>query len=151
MTKIKNISILFSILILSSCTLQSPIVLDSPTVAPVKPTTTQLVSTSTPTPTVDETSLIKSAIKQALVAKHGPTANSLTITVSKIIGDYSSGGASASDGGGMWFAAKVNGQWTLVWDGNGTIECSDLANYPDLPNSLIPECYNSKTNKSVKR
>ena len=151
MTKIKNISIIFSILILSGCTLQSPVVINSPTIAPLKPTITKLVSTSTPVPTIDETSIIKNAIKQALIAKHGSSANSLTITVSKIIGDYSSGGASASDGGGMWFATKVSGQWTLVWDGNGTIECSDLANYPNYPNSLIPECYNSKTNKSVKR
>ena len=107
--------------------------------------------TPTLVPTVDETSIIKTSVKQALVAKHGNNANSLAISVSKIIGNYSSGGASASDGGGMWFAAKVGGQWQLVWDGNGTILCQDLVSYPDFPPSIIPECYNQKTGKSVTR
>lgn len=100
----------------------------------------------------DETDLIKTTIKQAIVAKHGPTANNLTISVSKIVGNYSSGGASeVGSGGGMWFAAKVNGQWNLVWDGNGIITCTDLASYPDFPSSLIPECYDQETEKMIKR
>lgn len=148
MNKNKIFLVLFSIIFLSGCTLQSPIVIDSPTISPIKPTSAIF---PTPTPTVDETSIIISAIKQALVAKHGPDASNLTITVSKIIGDYSSGGASEQGGGGMWFAAKVNGLWKLVWDGNGTIDCQDLANYPNYPVSLISECYNPQTGKSVKR
>jgi hypothetical protein len=157
MNKTKYILVLFLAVIFSGCTLQSPVVINNPPVIPTKtPIIITPIITAVPTiaavvPTVDETSIIKSAIKQALVAKHGPTANSLTVTVSKIIGDYSSGGASASDGGGMWFGAKVNNLWKLVWDGNGTIECSDLINYPNYPNSLIPECYNSSTDKLVKR
>ena len=120
-----------------------------PTLAPsVAPT---IASTANPSPIVDETNIIKTAIRQALVAKHGSTANELTITVSKIVGSYSSGSASASGGGGIWFAAKVNGAWQLVWDGNGVILCSDLTPYPDFPASLIPECYDDSTNKSVKR
>lgn len=120
-----------------------------PTVVPtVVPT---IAPAANPSPTVDETGLIKTDIRQALVAKHGNTANESTITVFKIVGNYSSGGASASGGGGMWFAAKVNDAWQLVWDGNGVILCSDLTSYPGFPVSLIPECYDDSTNKSVKR
>lgn len=102
-------------------------------------------------PTVDETATLKAFVKQALVAKHGNSANELNITVSKIEDGYAQGGASGEGGGGMWFSAKVNGSWQLVWDGNGVILCQDLAAYPEFPISMIPECYNEQTNKSVKR
>ena len=54
-------------------------------------------------------------------------------------------------GGGRWFAAKVNGLWKLVWDGNGIIKCSDLADYPEFPVSMIPECFDEASDKLVKR
>jgi hypothetical protein len=102
-------------------------------------------------PTIDETNVLIAAIKQALVAKHGNSANGLNITVSKIVGNYAKGGASEQGGGGMWFAAKINGKWNLVWDGNGIIECKDIATYPSFPASIVPECYDSSTNQMVKR
>jgi hypothetical protein len=105
----------------------------------------------TSTPAVDEQQTLIQAVRQALIAKHGPDAGSLTITVSKIQGDYASGGAGSSGGGGMWFAAKAGGVWQLVWDGNGVILCTDLTSYPNFPASLIPECYDAKTNKSITR
>jgi hypothetical protein len=51
----------------------------------------------------------------------------------------------------MWFAAKVEGKWTLVYDGNGIILCSEVAPYPDFPKTMIPECWDGKTNKIVVR
>ena len=113
-----------------------------------------LVLTAVPSvgPTVDETVTLKVIIKQALVAKHGSNANQLNITVSKIERNYAQGGASViNQGGGMWFATKVNSAWKLVWDGNGVILCSDLMAYPDFPTNMIPECFNDKTNKIVVR
>jgi hypothetical protein len=107
--------------------------------------------TSTITPSTDETAVIKEAMKQAIIAKRGASANELTFTVSKIIGNYAQGGASSQGGGAMWFGVKVNGKWTLIWDGNGVILCSDLVQYPDVPKIMIPECYNDKTNKTVIR
>lgn len=108
-------------------------------------------STFTPTPIVDEESLLKTVIKEALVAKFGSDGSSLTITVSQIDGNYAKGGATEQGGGGMWFAAKVNGAWKLVWDGNGVILCSDLTAYPDFPSVMIPECWNEVTQKTVQR
>jgi hypothetical protein len=106
---------------------------------------------NTITPTIDETATIISAVKKALVVEHGPDANSLNVTVSKIQGLYAQGGASATGGGGMWFAAKVNTIWKLVWDGNGVILCTDLTNYPDYPANMIPECYDTVKNKNITR
>ena len=107
--------------------------------------------TPAPTPTLDETETLKVAIKQALVAEHGSTVDELTITVSKIQGHYAQGSVSSLGGGGMWFAAKVNGVWKLVWDGNGTVGCEATASYPDLPTAWVPECYNSTLERMIKR
>jgi hypothetical protein len=101
--------------------------------------------------TAAESETLKSVIKTALIAKHGQNAAELNISVSKIEGFFAQGGASAQGGGGMWFAAKVNGEWKLVWDGNGTIQCSDLKDYPTFPTSMIPECLDTSTNKMVTR
>lgn len=105
---------------------------------------------ATPSPTAD-TATIESLIKAALVAKHGATAQELTVKVSKIEGEYAEGGASGQGGGGMWFAARLNGTWTLVWDGNGQIDCKDISPYPGFPADMIPECWDSTTGKTVAR
>jgi hypothetical protein len=115
------------------------------------PTQEPSITPSVPTPTIDEGSVLKQAIKTALVAEHGSQASSLNITVSKIEGDYASGAASEQGGGGMWFAAKVNGTWKLAWDGNGVILCSSLTPYPNFPTDMIPQCWDDKTMNPVKR
>ncbi len=107
-------------------------------------------SAQNPSPTVDEQAALLVAVKAGLVAKHGPDANALKITVSKIVGTTAQGGASAEGGGGMWLAAKANDKWTLVWDGNGTISCAAIDSY-NFPVSLVPECWNDTTGKIVKR
>ncbi|MCX6791509.1 MAG: hypothetical protein NT149_00535 [Candidatus Gottesmanbacteria bacterium] len=94
--------------------------------------------------------LIISAVKAGLVAEHGPDAATMTITVSKIVGNFAQGGASATGGGGMWFAAKVGDVWKLAWDGNGTISCASINPY-NFPTSMIPECWNETTQKNVTR
>jgi hypothetical protein len=106
---------------------------------------------TTPAATIDETEVLKAAMKAAIVAKRGAGAADMTYTISKVNGDYAQGGANGSGGGGMWFAAKVNGTWKLVWDGNGIITCADIAPYPDFPKTMIPECFNDATNKMVVR
>lgn len=119
---------------------------------PTVPTVTQTI-TAMPTPaaTVDETATLMAAVKAGLITEHGQDAGNMNLTVSLIQGNYAKGMANGSGGGGIWFAAKVNGMWKLVWDGNGIIQCSDLTNYPDFPNTLIPECYNMSTQQNVVR
>jgi hypothetical protein len=119
-------------------------------------TTSSSVTTKaieTQSPTQDETDKIISDVRKGLIAEHGQDAGNLKITVSKVeSGKYASGGASEPvGGGGMWFAIKINETWTLVWDGNGTIQCSKVSLYPDFPVDMIPECYNDQTQAMVKR
>ncbi len=98
----------------------------------------------------DESETIKAVIKQALVAKRGSSANELSVSVSKNDGAFATGGASGQGGGGMWLATKINGTWKLVWDGNGTIGCEDIAPY-NFPSFMVPECWNTATQKSITR
>ncbi len=94
---------------------------------------------------------ILASVRLALIAKNGADFSDLSYSIKKVEGDYASGMVNGSGGGGMWFAAKVNGKWTIVSDGNGVIECSDLAPYPTFPKDMIPECWDTGTNKIVKR
>ena len=124
-------------------------------ISPVTPTTTE--SQGKPTQTVQVTPTISKEADNLLIKKALYTKNnwiddgSMTFTVSTNDGKYASGGVSAQGGGGYFFAAKVNGQWEIVADGNGVILCSSLVKYPDYPKTLISECYDEATQKNVKR
>jgi hypothetical protein len=110
------------------------------------------IPSPTATPVADETEMIKAAVKLGLIDEHGPNAANMVVTVSKIDGASASGGAiePGSVGGGMWLATKVNGNWELIWDGNGTISCQIIAPY-NFPISMVPECWDENTLKSVTR
>jgi hypothetical protein len=144
-----------AVLVLAACAVgvfvlgtQSKINVVAKPAVDIIPTVTEIPET----PTVDESDALKDIIKSALVAKHGNVAEELTVTVKNIVGgDYAQGEASATGGGGLWFAAKVKGNWMLVWDGNGIIRCSDLTKYPEYPKTMIPQCYNDTTDKMVVR
>lgn len=78
----------------------------------------------------------------------------MKVTVAEVAGNYARGGVGGVEpgpGGGMWFAAKVNGNWKIVYDGNGIIFCEALADYPDFPTSMIPQCFDETTQAVVKR
>lgn len=115
------------------------------------PEATPSVNQVLPTATPLEEDELKAAVKAGLIAEHGQDAANMTITVSTIEGDYAKGMATEQAGGGIWFAAKVTGTWRLVWDGNGIIQCNDLASYPGFPSALIPECFDASTNQMVTR
>ena len=118
-----------------------------------------VVATPSPVPSAsasaeikaDDNQTIIAAVKQALVAKHGSDFSTLNYSIKKVEGNYASGMVNGSGGGGMWFAAKVNGIWTIVSDGNGVTMCSDLVPYPNFPNDMIPECWDASTGKNVIR
>jgi len=89
-------------------------------------------------------------IKDALIAKHDWSGENIKITIAKNDGQYATGGVGSETpeaGGGIWFAAKVDSAWQIVFNGNGIISCDDLIDYPDYPTELIPECYDSSTGK----
>jgi hypothetical protein len=107
---------------------------------------------ATPEPTATPVSEdIAAIIKTALIKKYGTQASDMKVTVSTVSGEYAKGMVTEQGGGGMWFAARQNGFWTLVWDGNGQIDCTDISPFPEFPANLIPECWNSTTNKFITR
>ncbi|MBI3385827.1 hypothetical protein HY031_01950 [Candidatus Gottesmanbacteria bacterium] len=128
-----------------------PTPISVPAVTPVSTPVVSAAPTPTPTPNAQENATLTSAVKQGLIAEHGPDAVDLNISVTKIVGNFAQGSVSGSGGGAIWFAAKVKGTWVLVWDGNGTISCNAVAPYADFPKSMIPECWNDTLQKMVTR
>ncbi len=120
-----------------------------------------LLPTSTPTleifpsPTVTPSAVSdEELIKAALAKKHNWQPEDIVVAVKQNDGTYASGSvteAASQTGGGLFFAAKVGGEWQIVADGNGVITCVEVAPYPHFPTSLIPECYDTTAGKIVKR
>lgn len=120
----------------------------------------QTALTSSPTSATTSSNTAKAAksdqelIKEALVAKNNWNSDEISVTVSKNDGTYATGlvgPVTPGPGGGAWFAKKVNGNWKIVYDGNGIIMCDNLTDYPDFPNSLIPQCYDANSGNLVTR
>lgn len=128
-----------------------PKVAVSPTPIPTGVSQISPSSPPAPIPTINENDALTASVKAGLIAEHGQDASAMTITVSKIEGDYAKGMANEQGGGGIWFAAKVSGEWKLVWDGNGIILCTDLTSYPNFPKDLIPSCYDNSSQKLINR
>jgi hypothetical protein len=111
-----------------------------------KPTPTPLPSLAISQKTDNE------LIKEALFQKHNwKDDGTITVAVSTNDGKYSSGTVTALDGGGYFYAEKIGDKWEIVADGNGVILCSSLTKYSDFPKVLIPECYDSAAQKTIKR
>lgn len=103
------------------------------------------------TPKPEENSVLEDVVGKSISQKSGVNQDSLIISVSTIEGNYAKGMVSDKTSGGIWFAAKVDGVWKLVWDGNGIIKCSDLSLYPDFSSNLIPECFDDAKQSMINR
>jgi hypothetical protein len=53
-------------------------------------------------------------------------------------------------GGGLWFAANVDGVWKLAYDGQQIMTC-DVAEQYNFPNTIVEQCYDLETNEAVVR
>lgn len=110
--------------------------------------------------TADETSDISDEILAALVEKNDWDEDlDIKVTVSSNDGEFASGGAGPAEGGpggGGWFAANIEGEWKIIWDGNGSIICSDLEDFEtqydvEIPTDLIEVCYDDDAGIEVTR
>ena len=93
-------------------------------------------------------------IKESLVLKNDWEEDEIEITVLENDGTYAKGEVNPvtpGEGGGIWFAKLVNGEWEIVWDGNGIVNCDDLEEYPDFPATLIPQCIDASTGELTDR
>ncbi|MCL4415232.1 MAG: hypothetical protein M1365_00805 [Actinobacteria bacterium] len=120
-------------------------------------TTTQTIDDVTKIPSSTTTTTLKTLndlelIREALFKKNNwKDSDGIIVNVSTNNGLYASGTATSQGGGGYFFAAKTNGIWEIVADGNGVILCSALSKYPDYPKTLIPECWDESSQKNITR
>lgn len=125
------------------------VLLPTPTPAAEERLTVTVAPTATSTvSTISDEELIR----QAIAAKHSKPVADTTVTVSKKTSLYAQGGVRfAGEVAGGWFlAAKRGGSWTIAADGNGTVNCSDIAAY-DFPTDMVPECWDEAAGRLITR
>jgi len=141
----KLIVLLFSIVLLSACSLNINLNQPSPTQISQRPTEpTQITqSENTPTsnlPTIEEQLTVFFATKFSRPQKEA------ILTVSQNTGTHATGGIKFQGdiSGGMWLAHNDNGGWIVDYDGNGTIACQQIEPF-NYPSSIITECWDEAT------
>jgi hypothetical protein len=79
-------------------------------------------------------------IRELLIDKYPKYAKTLTIKMNKETENNARGSVSFVEGeaGGIFLAAKVNGVWQIVYDGNGQIPCT-LSSY-GFPKEMLSDC-----------
>lgn len=90
-----------------------------------------------------QTSEAKEAIKQLFAKKYNKPLSEITVTISQQDENHARGsvlyGQPGAGEGGNYLAAKVNGNWQLVYDGNGQISCTLVESY-NFPAAMISDC-----------
>jgi len=90
-----------------------------------------------PTPTVDESGLIK----QAVFKKTGLDATQAEVSINKNTGQHATGNIKEFEavGGAYWLAAKTDEGWVCVYDGQSQPTCGQIDVY-NFPQDMVPEC-----------
>lgn len=75
----------------------------------------------------------ESGIKAALAKEYDKPVSDITLRNQQISGDFARGGVTIAPGGqgegGMFLAVKKNDEWTLVYAGNGSVDCKAIKEY----------------------
>jgi len=93
------------------------------------------------------------AIKQALLAKLGWNESQMAFTVGRMDGNFAEGGVSEAGGGpggAMWLAAKDNGQWVIIFDGQDNPPC-DVVDAYNVPPDWVAFCWDAASGTVVNR
>lgn len=79
-------------------------------------------------------------IQEIFKEKYDRYADSLSVTINQETNDHARGNVSFEPGvpGGLFLAAKIDGEWQVVHEGNGEIPCS-LAKY-GFPSEMLADC-----------
>jgi len=111
-------------------------------------------SPSTSAPSVPEESdeSVIETLKLLFAQKYEKRIDDIFVTISKREGDYLVGSVkfAGEDAGAHVLAAKVNGSWKIIFDGNGMWTC-DIVDVVDFPSTLVPECLDENTMEVVNR
>jgi hypothetical protein len=117
-----QVTVLVSIfIVLAACNLLIPSLTPPPSL------TQEVVKTA---PITDE-----DAIRAALGDHLGVDGNTLRIDIVENTGVHARG----SVDNGYFLAAKINGSWVIVADGQAMLACDSVAQY-DFPATMVPEC-----------
>lgn len=88
---------------------------------------------------------VLTAVTTTLEDKNGWERGSATVTLEGVQdARFAHGGVTDPTGSGaLWFASLENGDWEVVWDGSGIVDCASLEPYEDFPALLLPQCIDS--------
>jgi len=119
-------------------------------------TTTEIHSTKQPVAdiTLEETGQLDdnaSALRTALIEKTGIEAEKLEFTIAQNTETHAKGMLKHKDeiSGAYFIAAKVDNRWIIVYDGQATPGCTEIAPY-DFPIGMVPECLDGENNLFVR-
>lgn len=89
---------------------------------------------------IPPTSASGESIRKLFVQKYPKYADSVSVTVEKETEDHARGSVNFVSGapGGIFLAARIDGAWQIVFDGNGEISC-DLSKY-GFPSDMLSDC-----------
>lgn len=105
------------------------------------PTPTPFTESSpSSSPAVDETELIK----QAVYERTGLTPEQAEVSINQRIAAHATGTIKEFEavGGAYWLAARTEGGWVGVYDGQSQPDCVDIETYA-FPVDMVPDCLNS--------
>ena len=99
-------------------------------------------------------------IKQLFSEKYERDASTVYVDVIQAFPEHMSGSVqfiepdeeqpAPGNGGAFLAATDQDGEWVLVFDGNGAILCTDIEPY-DFPTEMVPECYDDVAGQVVNR
>jgi len=112
---------------------------------------TSAPSASSTAPEESDESVIET-LKLLFAQKYEKRIDDIFVTISKREGDYLVGSVkfAGEEAGAHVLAAKVNGSWKIIFDGNGMWTC-DIVDVVDFPSTLVPECLDENTMEVVNR
>lgn len=80
-------------------------------------------------------------IQYALAGKYNKSVNEVKITIAKQDGNYAGGSVLFGEGGpgegGMFLARKAGNIWGVVFDGNGSVDCSKMQQEYGFPDTIL--------------
>jgi hypothetical protein len=113
-------------------------------------TTTEVQVTEQPVqdPSPEETDQVDddaSALRTALAAHFGVSPDGMAFVIAEQTEEHATGGLP----GGYFLAAREEGTWVIVYDGQATPSCEQIAPY-DFPLDMVPECLDGENNLVVR-
>ncbi|MEI7619996.1 MAG: hypothetical protein WCJ57_00300 [Candidatus Falkowbacteria bacterium] len=81
-----------------------------------------------------------SMLKDLFSKKTGKTTNDIVINISREDNTHIKGIVTVKDVyNGVFLAARTNGEWAIIWDGNGKYPCNDIKDY-NFPAEMVNDC-----------